>query len=63
MLTQKVTVLCDNCGEQCSHKQSEILRNVIDIPRYIHDSDNCSEEVVLTLTELDCRAPWNLLSK
>ena len=32
MLTQKVTVRCDSCGEEYSYKANEILRNVIQIP-------------------------------
>jgi hypothetical protein len=32
MLTQKVTVRCDSCGETYSYKATEILRNVMEIP-------------------------------
>lgn len=32
VLTQKVTVRCDSCGEEYSYKPTEILRNVIEIP-------------------------------
>lgn len=33
MLTQKVTVKCDNCGEEYAYKQSDILRNIIEVPQ------------------------------
>ncbi len=32
MLTQKVTIRCDNCGEEYAYKPAEILRNVIGTP-------------------------------
>lgn len=32
MLTDKVVVRCDNCGEMYSYKPTEILRNVLEIP-------------------------------
>ena len=32
MLTQRVTVRCDNCGEEFHYKPTEILRNVMEIP-------------------------------
>lgn len=32
MLTQKVSVRCDSCGETYSYKPTEILRNVMEIP-------------------------------
>lgn len=32
MVTQRVAVRCDVCGEEYSYKPAEILRNVIEIP-------------------------------
>ncbi len=32
MLMERVTVRCDNCGEEYSYNPAEILRNVIQIP-------------------------------
>ena len=32
VLTERVIVRCDNCGEQFSYKPTEILRNVVEIP-------------------------------
>jgi len=32
MLAQAVTVRCDNCGEEYSYREKDILRNVIPVP-------------------------------
>jgi hypothetical protein len=32
MLTQKVTVRCDICGEEYSYRSVDILRNIIEVP-------------------------------
>jgi hypothetical protein len=32
MLTQNMTVRCDNCGEEYSYRPADILRNIIEIP-------------------------------
>jgi hypothetical protein len=32
LLTQKVTVRCDDCGEEYAYKPADILRNIIAVP-------------------------------
>jgi hypothetical protein len=34
MLTERVRVRCDRCGEEYSYKRSDVLRNEIEVPEH-----------------------------
>jgi hypothetical protein len=33
MLPEKITVRCDNCGEEYSYKSKEVLRDEVQVPK------------------------------
>jgi len=32
MLTQRISVRCDSCGEEYDYSQNEVLRNLMEVP-------------------------------